>query len=83
MLFLNVNNLGVNWLCKFHLAVPEKKKQGGLGHNFLKPPGMFRFFTLLLEVSDKTMFQPYKFYKIMLHPLEILRPQSKTPGNST
>ena len=40
--------------------IPEKNKQGeGWGHTFLNPPpGIFRFFTLFLEILDKTKLHP-------------------------
>ena len=54
------------------------------GHTFLNsPPGIFRCFTLSLEISDKTRLYPQKLHKIMLHPSEILRPKTKIPGNCT
>ena len=37
-------------------------------------------FTLTLETSDKTKLHSQKFQKIVLHPSEILRFKSKTPG---
>ena len=48
------------------------------------PPEIFRFFTLPLEIPDKTRPHPSKS-KIVLHPLEILRPKTITPldENST
>ena len=58
-------------------AIPEKKQTGGLRTYFYKkPPGTFRFFTLLLEIPDK------KAPPMVLDPLEIPRPKTKTPGNS-
>ena len=47
------------------------------------PLGISHFFTLPLEISDKTKFNPWIFQKIVLDPLEIPRPKTKTPGNST
>ena len=44
-------------------------------------PGIFRFFTLLLEIPDKTL-HTWKLQKIVLHPSEIIGPKTKTPGNS-
>ena len=43
----------------------------------------FIFLTLPLEIPDKTKLNPWIFHKIVLDPLEIPRPKSKTPGNST
>ena len=58
-------------------AIPEKKQTGGLRTYFYKkPPGTFHFFTLLLEIPDK------KAPPMVLDPLEIPRPKTKTPGNS-
>ena len=44
---------------------------------------MFHFFTLLLEIPDKTKSHPWKFGKIVLDLLEIPRPKTETPGNAT
>ena len=52
-------------------------------HFFEKPPGIFYFFTLTLEIPEKTKLNPWIFHKIVLDPLEIPRPKTKTPGNST
>ena len=46
-------------------------------------PGIFHFFTLPLEIPDKTKLNPWIFHKIVLDPLEIPRPKTKTHGNST
>ena len=65
-------------------AIPEKSKQGGLRvYYFEKTPGIFHFFTLPLEIPDKTKLNPWIFHKIVLAILEISRPKTKTPGNST
>ena len=50
---------------------------------FEKTSGIFRFFTLPLEISDKTKLHLWKLYEILINPLEILRPETKAPGNST
>ena len=50
---------------------------------FWNRPGFFRFLTLSLGILDKLKLHPFKFHKIVLHPLEILRPTTRTPGNST
>ena len=66
-------------------AIPEKN-QGGRElrtYVFEKTPGIFRFPTLPLEIPDKTKLHPWKLRKILIHPLEILRPETKAPGNST
>ena len=51
-----------------HWTIPEKIQTGGGG-------------TLPLEIPDKTKLNPWKFHKIVLDHLEILRPKTKTPGN--
>ena len=62
----------------------KKKKTGRLTTYFFeKPAGIFRLFTLPMEIRDKTRLHSQKLHKIMLHPSEILRPKTKTPGNST
>ena len=68
-----------------HWAIPEKKhKKGGLRTYFFeKHPGIFRFFTLPLGILDKKELHPWTFCEVVWHPLEILRPKSKTPRNST
>ena len=78
-------NCGVTWhrwsLC---LNIPliglfqKKSKQGGGVEDIL-----FFFFTLPLEIPDKTRLKPWIFHKIVLDPLEIPRSKTKTPGNST
>ena len=52
-------------------------------HFYETPPGIFHFFTLPLEISDKTKLNPWIFHKIVLDPLEISRPKTKTLGMST
>ena len=37
-----------------------------------KIPRFFRFVTLPLEILEKTKLHPWKFHKMLLHPLEIL-----------
>ena len=67
----------------FHLCIglfQKKSKQGGWVYTF----GIFYFFTLPLEISDKTKLSPYIFHRIVLDPLEVPRPKTKqTPGIST
>ena len=59
-------------------------KQGGWGYTFLKrTPGIFHFFTLPLEIPDKTKVNPGIFLKIVQDSLEIPRAKTKNPGNST
>ena len=51
---------------------------------FENSPGIFHFFTLSLEIPDKARPNSWIFHKIALNPLEIPRPNTKTPpGNST
>ena len=47
---------------------------------FWKPPWNFSFFTLPLEIADKTKLNLWIFHKIVLDPLEIPRPKAKTPS---
>ena len=64
-----------NWGLLFQKNI----KQGGLSTYFLeKSPGIFHFITLPLEIPNKTKLHPWKFHKIMLHPLEITRPKTNT-----
>ena len=62
---------------------------GKLGYSRKKPNignwrhGIFHFFTLPLEIPDKTKLHPWKFHKIVLDPSEIPRLKSKTPGKFT
>ena len=70
-------------------AIPEKIQTRVLRIYFFEPappcpsPGIFHFFTLPIEIPDKTKLNPWIFYKIVLDPLEIPRPKTKTPRNST
>ena len=53
----------------------RKKTNGGRGHTFFEsppPPGIY-FFPLPLEIPEKT-----KLHKIVLDPLEVRRPKTKT-----
>ena len=43
----------------------------------------FKFFTFPLKIPDKTKLHTKTLHIIVLHPSEILRPTTKTPGNST
>ena len=43
----------------YHWAIPEKKKKRGLrAYIFENPPGIFWFFTLPMEIPDKTRLHP-------------------------
>ena len=64
-------------------AIPEKSQTERGGGGFENPPGIFHFFTLPQEIPDKKKLNPWIFHKIVLDPLEIPRPKTKTPGNST
>ena len=44
--------------------------------------GIFKYVLLPLEILEKTSFHPWKFCKIVWHPLEIPRSKTKTHGNS-
>ena len=64
-------------------------KQGGgrgdgvWGNTLLKShPGILRFVVLPLEILGKTSFHPWKFCKIVWHPLKIPRTKAKSHGNS-
>ena len=63
-----------------------KKSKWGLKIYFPEPsppsPQIFRFVTLPLEIPEKASFYSWKFCKIVLHPLKILRSKTKTHGNS-
>ena len=74
----------------FHNEIFQKKpKQGGWGgvglriYFFETPPGIFHFFTIPLEIAGKRTLKPWIIHKIVLNPLEIPRPKTTTPGNST
>ena len=71
---------------KDKLGYSRKKTNRGGGEaediTFENPPGIFNFFTLSLEIPDKTKLHYWKFHKIMLDPSEIPRPKTKTLGNS-
>ena len=58
----------------------KKKTNRGVG---VRSCGIFRVFTLPLEIPDKARLHPWKFHQTVLHASEILRPKTKTHGNST
>ena len=61
-----------------------KVKPVGLRAYFFKQkPKSFRFVTLPLDILDKIKFYPYKFRKIALYLLEIIRLKMTTYVNST
>ena len=43
---------------------------------------IFHIFPVPQEIPDKKL-HPWKFHKIVINPLEIPSPKTKTPGNST
>ena len=53
------------WLYVIVAAVGKKFTQKGLRKYFGKTPGVFRFVTLPLEVTDITKFHPWKFCKVV------------------
>ena len=64
--------------------IPQKIQTGGLMiYVFENPPGIFHFFTLPMEIPDKTKLNPVILHKVVLDHLEIPRPKTKSPGNST
>ena len=65
------------------MGYSRKKQTGRLMTCFFEiPQGFFHFFTLPLEIPDKTKLNLGKFHKFWLDPLEIPGPKIKTPGNS-
>ena len=62
-------------------AIPEKSKQGGLRTYFFKKNLNFLGLSLFRFVSKKSFLYNWKFFKIVLHPLET--PKTKTHVNST
>ena len=58
----------------------KKTNKGGLGHTSLNiPPGIFHFFTLPLEIGDKTNFHPWKLHKVVLDPFWKFQSQKQKP----
>ena len=58
--------------------VQKKIQMGGWGYTFLKTLlEIFNFFTLPLEIVDKTKLSPWIFHKIVLDPLEIPKPKTQ------
>ena len=59
-------------------------REGGCWlHAFLKNPWNFSFFFLTSWNSWQNKAQSWIFHKTELNPLEIPRPKTKAPGNST
>ena len=78
----------VGWVHLDTLAYSKNKETEGRGegggwrkHFFENSPGIFRFFTLPLEISDKLKIQPLDIESIALHlsTLEILIAISSKP----
>ena len=72
-------SLGLGWLRYIGLFQKQTNRgRGGRGgwrkHFFENSPGVFRFFALPLEISDKLKIQPLEIESIVLH--------LSTPGNS-
>ena len=64
--------------------VPEKIQREGLRTQmYEKIPRFSRFVTLPLVILGKKNLHPSKSCQIVLYPLEITRPKTKTPENST
>lgn len=70
-------------LIDYYQAIPEKSDD----ILFLKNSSNFQVSKFLilgfaLEILEKTMLDPSKSHKIVLKPIELPRPKTKTPGNS-
>ena len=62
----------------------KNPNRGGLRiYFFEKVPGIFHVLTLPLEIPDKAKLNTRIFHKIVLDPLEIPRPKTRTPEKST
>ena len=59
--------LGCSW---------KKIQTMGLRIYFFENPGVFHFFTLTLEIPDKTRLSPWIFHRFVLDPLEIPIPKT-------
>ena len=75
----------IHALLTMYWVIPEKNQTGGVENIlFWKPSSEnFRFVISPLEIPEKTSFHPWKFTKIVWHPLEIPRSKTKTHRNST
>ena len=66
------------------MTISEKNQTAGgvqdIGNFWKKTPGIFRIFTLPFEIPYKMKLLPWKFHKIVFHPLEFPRPKAKTHG---
>ena len=64
--------------CLIQKKSKQKQFRGVVGDIlFWKPPQIF--FTMTLEIPDKTKLNPWIIQKIVLDPLEIPRPQKQRP----
>ena len=73
------------WNSPVHWTIPEKLQTGWVVDiPFRNPPsGILKFVTLPLEIPEKTSCHPWKFCKIVCHPLEIPKSKTKTQENFT
>ena len=82
---LGLSGIGVKrkFLWPTDIRLFRKKNQTGRVEDILfwESPGISLFFSLPLEIPDKTKLNPWKFHKIASYPLEIPRTKAKTPGN--
>ena len=63
--------------CYLCIGLFQKKSKRELRIHFFKtPPEIFHFFTLSLEIPDKTKLDTWIFHRIVLDPLEIPRPKN-------
>ena len=63
-------HIKIHILC-YEIGLFQKKIQTGV-------TGIFKCVLLPLEILEKTSFHPWKFWKIMWHPLKIPRSKTKT-----
>ena len=90
-----LNSISQNlWLCitctsslplPYNMGGEGGRGEGGRGWGYtflITPMGFSIFFTLPLEILDKTKLHPWIFHKIVLDPVDSW-PKRKTPGNST
>ena len=73
------------WVVISTMGYSRKKSKWGVEDILLKTLlEIFIFFTLPLEIADKTKLSPWIFHKIVLDPMEIPHYSFLvTPGNST
>ena len=80
-LFLFFTSKTKNIWCVAHSVIcgsgcSRKNPNGGLRIYFFENPGIFHFFTLPMEIPDKTKLSAWIFHRIVLDPLEIPRPKT-------